>query len=137
MMAVYKVFWWFFFVYLNMSSFSAIFKILSEQVWEEEEDVFPGSSKNHTIKASTKLFLFHRLKSKKQKNNKSSGKDENRIIPSAPELDATASPKVSESSWKRKRKYGPYDTTSPSSSVGLSHVRNIVCLGCFPHTILI
>ncbi|XP_028259079.1 G-protein-signaling modulator 2-like isoform X2 [Parambassis ranga] len=59
----------------------------------EEEDVFPGSSKNNTIKASTKLFLFHRLKSKKQKNNKSSGKDENRIIPSAPELDATASPK--------------------------------------------
>ncbi|KAM4629211.1 G-protein-signaling modulator 2-like isoform 1-T1 [Polymixia lowei] len=37
--------------------------------WDEE--VFPRSSKNNTIKASTKLFLFHRLKSKKQKNNKS------------------------------------------------------------------
>ncbi|XP_041862985.1 G-protein-signaling modulator 2-like isoform X2 [Melanotaenia boesemani] len=43
---------------------------------EFEEDVFPGSSKNSTMKASTKLFLFHRLKSKKQKNNKSSSKDE-------------------------------------------------------------
>ncbi|XP_029004353.1 G-protein-signaling modulator 2-like [Betta splendens] len=39
-------------------------------------DVFPESSKNNTIKASTKLFLFHRLKSKKQKNNKSSLKDQ-------------------------------------------------------------
>ncbi|XP_074491099.1 G-protein-signaling modulator 2-like isoform X1 [Sebastes fasciatus] len=60
-----------------------------------EEDVFPGSSKNNTIKASTKLFLFHRLKSKKQKNNKSSPKDqqENRAEPSAPELDAPVSPK--------------------------------------------
>uniref|UniRef100_A0A3Q1FVM5 G-protein-signaling modulator 2-like n=1 Tax=Acanthochromis polyacanthus TaxID=80966 RepID=A0A3Q1FVM5_9TELE len=41
-----------------------------------EEDVFPGSSKNNTIKASTKLFLFHRLKSKKQKNNKSPPKEQ-------------------------------------------------------------
>ncbi|XP_034737242.1 G-protein-signaling modulator 2-like isoform X2 [Etheostoma cragini] len=47
------------------------------------DDVFPGSSKN-TIKASTKLFLFHRLKSKKQKN-----KHEH----SAPEQEAPLSPK--------------------------------------------
>ncbi|KAM6939352.1 G-protein-signaling modulator 2-like isoform 1-T1 [Lycodopsis pacificus] len=59
-----------------------------------EEDVFPGSSKN-TIKASTKLFLFHRLKSKKQKNPKSSPKDqhENRTEHSAPEQEAPVSPK--------------------------------------------
>ncbi|XP_035032643.2 G-protein-signaling modulator 2 isoform X2 [Hippoglossus stenolepis] len=41
-----------------------------------EEDTFPGSSKNNTIKASTKLFLFHRLKSKKHKSNKSPPKDQ-------------------------------------------------------------
>ncbi|XP_049911654.1 G-protein-signaling modulator 2-like isoform X3 [Epinephelus moara] len=60
------------------------------QDWEE--DVFPGSSKNNTIKASTKLFLFHRLKSKK-KNNKSSHKDqhENHTEPSAPEQDTPLS----------------------------------------------
>uniref|UniRef100_A0A3P8SYX1 G protein signaling modulator 2, like n=1 Tax=Amphiprion percula TaxID=161767 RepID=A0A3P8SYX1_AMPPE len=54
-----------------------------------EEDVFPGSSKNNTIKASTKLFLFHRLKSKKQKNNKSPPKEqhEHRTEHTAPELD--------------------------------------------------
>uniref|UniRef100_A0A3Q3W1T1 Uncharacterized protein n=1 Tax=Mola mola TaxID=94237 RepID=A0A3Q3W1T1_MOLML len=48
---------------------------------------FPGSSKNNTIKASTKLFLFHRLKSKKQKNNKSSPKNQHENCPedSAPE----------------------------------------------------
>ncbi|CAL8256732.1 unnamed protein product [Merluccius merluccius] len=39
----------------------------SEQ--ELDEEVFTKSSKNNTIKASTKLFLFHRLKSKKQKNS--------------------------------------------------------------------
>uniref|UniRef100_A0A3Q0S1G5 Uncharacterized protein n=1 Tax=Amphilophus citrinellus TaxID=61819 RepID=A0A3Q0S1G5_AMPCI len=37
-----------------------------------EEDVFPGSSKNNTVKASGKLFLFQRLKSKRQKDDKSS-----------------------------------------------------------------
>ncbi|XP_071342534.1 G-protein-signaling modulator 2-like isoform X2 [Trachinotus anak] len=55
-----------------------------------EEDVFPGSSKNNTIKASTKLFLFHRLKSKKHKNNKSSPKElehQNRIEHTTPERD--------------------------------------------------
>ncbi|XP_039984184.1 G-protein-signaling modulator 2-like isoform X2 [Xiphias gladius] len=57
-----------------------------------EEDVFPGSSKNNIIKASTKLFLFHRLRSKKQKN-KSSFKDqhENRTKQTAPELDTPVS----------------------------------------------
>uniref|UniRef100_A0A8C5GLH8 G-protein-signaling modulator 2-like n=1 Tax=Gouania willdenowi TaxID=441366 RepID=A0A8C5GLH8_GOUWI len=40
------------------------------------EEVFPGSSKSNTLKASTKLFLFHRLKSRKSKNNKSSAKEE-------------------------------------------------------------
>lgn len=61
--------------------------------WEEE--VFPGSSKNNTIKASTKLFLFHRLKSKIQKHNKSSSKDHHDTLtePSAPELDSPVSPK--------------------------------------------
>nr|XP_061831642.1 G-protein-signaling modulator 2-like isoform X1 [Nerophis lumbriciformis] len=39
------------------------------QDWEE--DKLSRSSKNNTIKASTKLFLFHRLKSKKRKSNKS------------------------------------------------------------------
>ncbi|XP_019128448.1 G-protein-signaling modulator 2 isoform X1 [Larimichthys crocea] len=63
------------------------------QDWEEE--VFPGSSKNNTLKASTKLFLFHRLKSKKQKNNKSPPKEqqESRGEHSAPESDAPAFPK--------------------------------------------
>ncbi|XP_008297856.1 G-protein-signaling modulator 2-like isoform X1 [Stegastes partitus] len=61
-----------------------------------EEDTFPGSSKNNTIKASTKLFLFHRLKSKKQKNNKSPPKDqpENRTEHTAPDLDTSTSPKL-------------------------------------------
>ncbi|XP_070817286.1 G-protein-signaling modulator 2-like isoform X1 [Chaetodon trifascialis] len=59
--------------------------------WDEE--VFPGSSKNNTMKASTKLFLFHRLKSKKQKNNKSSPKDQHEIQHPAPEHDAPVSPK--------------------------------------------
>lgn len=67
---------------------------LNVQDWDEE--VFPGSSKNNTIKASTKLFLFHRLKSKKQKNNKSSPKDQHEIHTEhpAPELVAPVSPKV-------------------------------------------
>ncbi|XP_013883316.1 G-protein-signaling modulator 2 [Austrofundulus limnaeus] len=44
-----------------------------QQDWEE--NLLAGSSKN-TIKASTRLFLFHRLKSRKQKNNKASSKDQ-------------------------------------------------------------
>ncbi|XP_018549533.2 G-protein-signaling modulator 2 isoform X2 [Lates calcarifer] len=61
--------------------------------WEEE--VFPGSSKNNTIKASTKLFLFHRLKSKKHKHNKSSPKEkhENSTEHTAPDLDTPVSVK--------------------------------------------
>uniref|UniRef100_A0A3B3BT79 G protein signaling modulator 2, like n=1 Tax=Oryzias melastigma TaxID=30732 RepID=A0A3B3BT79_ORYME len=38
--------------------------------------LFSGSSKSNTIKASTKLFLFQRLNSKKQKNNKPFAKDQ-------------------------------------------------------------
>ncbi|KAM7388180.1 hypothetical protein PAMP_024374 [Pampus punctatissimus] len=66
---------------------------LAQPDWEE--DVFPRSSKNNTIKASTKLFLFHRLKSRKQKNNKSSPKSqhEKSTEHSAPELDPPVSPK--------------------------------------------
>ncbi|XP_069560867.1 G-protein-signaling modulator 2-like isoform X2 [Brachyistius frenatus] len=60
-----------------------------------EKDAFPGSSKTSSIKASTKLFLFHRLKSKKQKNNKSPNKDqqENCTEHAAPELNASVSSK--------------------------------------------
>ncbi|KAM9384164.1 LOW QUALITY PROTEIN: G-protein-signaling modulator 2-like [Pholidichthys leucotaenia] len=60
-----------------------------------EDDVSPGSSKNNTIKASSKLFLFHRLKSKKHKNDRSPSKDkqENHTEHTAPELDAPSSPK--------------------------------------------
>uniref|UniRef100_A0A8C4HMW6 G-protein-signaling modulator 2 n=1 Tax=Dicentrarchus labrax TaxID=13489 RepID=A0A8C4HMW6_DICLA len=54
----------------------------------KSDEVFPGASKNNTIKASTKLFLFHRLKSKKQKNNKASkDQHETRTELSAPELE--------------------------------------------------
>lgn len=58
--------------------------------WEEE--AFPSSSKNNTIKASTKLFLFQRLKSKKPKN-KLSPKN-SRSEDSAPEPDSPVSPKL-------------------------------------------
>ncbi|XP_047443642.1 G-protein-signaling modulator 2-like isoform X2 [Mugil cephalus] len=58
-----------------------------------EEDAFPGSSKNNTIKASTKLFLW--LKSK-QKNHKSTPKDQHENISehTAPESHAPVSPKL-------------------------------------------
>ncbi|XP_034559140.1 G-protein-signaling modulator 2-like isoform X2 [Notolabrus celidotus] len=64
----------------------------TQQDWEEES--YPGSSKTNTIKASTKLFLFHRLRSKKQKSIKSPPKDqhENHIEDSAHELEAPVSP---------------------------------------------
>lgn len=65
------------------------------QEWDAE--AFPDSSKNNSIKASSKLFLFHRLKSKKQKhNNKSSPKDkhEGSTEDSDPELDTPPSSKV-------------------------------------------
>uniref|UniRef100_A0A3Q3JT87 G protein signaling modulator 2, like n=1 Tax=Monopterus albus TaxID=43700 RepID=A0A3Q3JT87_MONAL len=56
------------------------------QDWEED----PGSSKNNTSKASTKLLLFQRLRSKKQKNNKSPPKDQHESCTkhSSPQLDA-------------------------------------------------
>uniref|UniRef100_A0A3Q2CY10 G-protein-signaling modulator 2-like n=1 Tax=Cyprinodon variegatus TaxID=28743 RepID=A0A3Q2CY10_CYPVA len=50
--------------------------------------LFPGSSKNNTIKASTKLFLFHRLKSKKHKNSKSKENLENCSEHAVPEQDS-------------------------------------------------
>lgn len=58
------------------------------QEWDPE--VFPDSSKSNTIKASSKLFLFHRLKSKKTKNNNKSSpknKHEASAEDSGPELD--------------------------------------------------
>lgn len=69
---------------------------LTLDVQDWEEDVFPGPSKNNTIKSSTKLFLFHRLKSKKQKNPKSSPKDQHEKCTehSAPKLEAPGSPQV-------------------------------------------
>lgn len=61
-------------------------------VQDKDVDIFPDSSKNNTIMASTKLFLFHRLRSKKQKNSKSSSKDEEEQT--ADEQDSAVSPKV-------------------------------------------
>ncbi|KAM4549324.1 G-protein-signaling modulator 2-like isoform 1-T2 [Odontesthes bonariensis] len=60
-----------------------------------EDDVFPGASKNNSIKASTKLFFIHRLKSKKQKNTKSSLKEEEESLSehTVPQQDTSASPK--------------------------------------------
>ncbi|MED6284611.1 G-protein-signaling modulator 2 [Characodon lateralis] len=61
-------------------------KVEPHQDWEEH--LFPGSSKNNTIKASTKLFLFHRLKSKKLKNSKSKEDLENCSEHSVPEQES-------------------------------------------------
>ncbi|XP_072294303.1 G-protein-signaling modulator 2-like isoform X2 [Eucyclogobius newberryi] len=64
----------------NANSNHTPVKALTENSSEHsDEDVFPKPSKANTIKASTKLFLFHRLKSKKQKNNKSPVKGEPEI----------------------------------------------------------
>ncbi|XP_061682141.1 G-protein-signaling modulator 2-like isoform X3 [Syngnathoides biaculeatus] len=62
------------------------------QDWEE--DRLARSSKNNTIKASSKLFLFHRLKSKNRKNNRSP-KDlhDNMSDQSVPDLGPPVSPK--------------------------------------------
>ncbi|KAM6921027.1 G-protein-signaling modulator 2-like [Xenentodon cancila] len=61
---------------------------------DKEVDLFPDPSKNNTIMASTKLFLFQRLKSKKQKNSKSFSKDqeENHSEHAASEEDLAVSP---------------------------------------------
>ncbi|KAM9761701.1 G-protein-signaling modulator 2-like isoform 2-T2 [Menidia menidia] len=61
-----------------------------------EEDVFPGSSKHNTIKASTKLFFIQRLKSKKHKNCKSSLKEEEENLSehTAPEQETSVSHKL-------------------------------------------
>ncbi|XP_017276028.1 G-protein-signaling modulator 2 [Kryptolebias marmoratus] len=62
------------------------------QDWEE--NLLAGSSKN-TIKASTKLFLFHRLRGKTLKKSKSSSKDqeEDQSEHTDSELDSPVSPK--------------------------------------------
>uniref|UniRef100_A0A3B4UPC9 G-protein-signaling modulator 2-like n=1 Tax=Seriola dumerili TaxID=41447 RepID=A0A3B4UPC9_SERDU len=77
-----------------------------------DEDVFPGSSKNNTIKASTKLFLFHRLKSKKHKNNKSSPKEQHEIYTkhTTPELDTPVS--IKPGSWDTIGEDGFFDLLS-------------------------
>nr|XP_057929500.1 G-protein-signaling modulator 2-like isoform X2 [Doryrhamphus excisus] len=59
-----------------------------------EDDQLSRSSKTNTIKASTKLFLFHRLKSKKWKNNKSPKEQHDSASDhSVPDLDPPKSPK--------------------------------------------
>ncbi|KAF6733406.1 G-protein-signaling modulator 2 [Oryzias melastigma] len=62
---------------------------------DKEADLFSGSSKSNTIKASTKLFLFQRLNSKKQKNNKPFAKDqeENQTNYAVPDPNSPVSPK--------------------------------------------
>lgn len=70
------------------------------QEWDAE--AFTDSSKNNSIKTPSKLFLFHRLKSKKQKhNNKSSlkNKHEASTEDSGPELDTPPSPEVIRKAW--------------------------------------
>ncbi|KAK7889890.1 hypothetical protein WMY93_025450 [Mugilogobius chulae] len=59
--------------------------VTEESSVHSDEEVFPKPTKTNTIKASTKLFLFHRLKSKKQKNNKTPAKGQ-------PEIQAEHSP---------------------------------------------
>lgn len=63
---------------------------------EWDAGTFPDSSKGDTIKASSKLFLFHRFRSKKLKNNNKSPKNkhESSTEDSGPELDSPPSPKV-------------------------------------------
>ncbi|XP_045905191.1 G-protein-signaling modulator 2-like isoform X2 [Micropterus dolomieu] len=96
-----------------------------------EEDVLPGSSKNNTIKASTKLFLFHRLKSKKQKNNKSSPKDENETrTEHSPEPDAPVSPKGNRMDDQRctlmDGQSQPPAHSSPSSTPPIAETKSIL-----------
>ncbi|CAG11554.1 unnamed protein product, partial [Tetraodon nigroviridis] len=67
---------------------------IAKEEWDAE--AFPDSSKTNSIKASSKLFLFNRLKSKKEKHgNKSSPKNkhEGSTEDSGPELDTPPSPK--------------------------------------------
>lgn len=65
---------------------------------EWDADAFPDSSKSNTIKASSRLFLFHRFRSKKLKNdNKTSPKSKHQASTEdpGPELETPPSPKVS------------------------------------------
>lgn len=75
----------------------SVIPFLNVQDWDEE--VFPGASKNNTIKASTKLFLFQRLKSKKPKLKLSPKNSED----SAPEPDPPLNPKVEKTSAAASR----------------------------------
>ncbi|XP_033821295.2 G-protein-signaling modulator 2-like [Periophthalmus magnuspinnatus] len=59
---------------LENSSHSPEKALTEDSSVHSDEDVFSKPSKANTIKASTKLFLFQRLKSKKQKNNKTPAK---------------------------------------------------------------
>lgn len=65
-------------------------------VQDKEEDLFSGSSKSNTIKASTRLFLFQRLSSRKQKNSKPFAKDqeENQNNYAVADPNSPVSPKV-------------------------------------------
>ncbi|XP_061594649.1 G-protein-signaling modulator 2-like isoform X2 [Cololabis saira] len=61
---------------------------------DKEVDLFPDPSKNNTIMASTKLFLFHRLRIKKQKDSKSSkDQEENHAEHATSEEDSPVSSK--------------------------------------------
>ncbi|KAM4574775.1 G-protein-signaling modulator 2-like isoform 1-T1 [Fundulus diaphanus] len=59
---------------------------------DREDHLFPGSQKN-TIKASSKLFLFHRLKSRKSKKSNSKEHLENHSEHAVPEQDSPMSSK--------------------------------------------
>lgn len=61
-------------------------------VWQEDSP--PSSSKHNTIKASTKLFLFHRLMSKKQKKSPCKEQHENCSDHTASDQDSPLSQKV-------------------------------------------
>lgn len=60
------------------------------------EDAFSGSSKNNSVKASSKLFPFPWTKSKRQKDDKSSLEDQRKTCTkdTEPELEAPVPQKV-------------------------------------------
>ncbi|XP_008332439.1 G-protein-signaling modulator 2-like [Cynoglossus semilaevis] len=65
----------------------------SEDSQTHPEDSPPSSSKHNTIKASTKLFLFHRLMSKKQKKSPCKEQHENCSDHTASDQDSPVSQK--------------------------------------------
>jgi len=91
-----------------------------------EDDVFPGSSKRNSIKASTKLFFIHRLKSKKQKNSKCSLKEEEENLSehTVPQQDSSASPKVFVNYCSRLQHVIPLEhTENPCLSAVMIHLK--------------